>query len=81
MEPAIETALQSLMTQDDAASALITYIFSRVIGSSKGKRVSYSLLEATDSTFSWITALKEEENTGQPIDYYRVDIDRLLRKI
>jgi hypothetical protein len=81
MEPAAETAPQSLMTQDDAASALVTYIFSGVIGLPKDKGVSYSLLEATDSTFSWIAALEEEENTGQPIDRYRVDIDRLSRKI
>lgn len=81
MEPAAETAPQSLMTQDDAASALVTYIFSGVIGSPKDKGVSYSLLEATDSTFSWIAALEEEENTGQPVDRYRVDIDRLSRKI
>ncbi|MCJ1387069.1 hypothetical protein MMC17_010198, partial [Xylographa soralifera] len=73
--------LESLMTQDEAASALVTYIFSGVIGSPKGKGVSYSLLEATDSTFSWIAALEEEDSMGQPIDRYRVDIDRLSRKI
>ncbi|CZR65519.1 uncharacterized protein PAC_15419 [Phialocephala subalpina] len=81
MEPAAETAPQSLMTQDDVASALVTYIFSGIIGSPKDKGVSYSLLEATDSTFSWIAALEEEESTGRPIDRYRVDIDRLSRKI
>jgi hypothetical protein len=82
MKPApAETAPQSLMAQDDAASALVTYIFSGVIGSPKDKGVSYSLLEATDSTVSWIAALEEEDSTGQPIDRYRVDIDRLSRKI
>ncbi|KUJ14302.1 uncharacterized protein LY89DRAFT_686780 [Mollisia scopiformis] len=82
MKPALaETALQSRMAQDDAASALVTYIFSGVIGSPKDKGVSYSLHEATDSTFSWIAALEEEDSIGQPIDRYRVDIDRLSRKI
>jgi hypothetical protein len=51
------------MTQNGAASALVTHIFSGVIGSPKDKGVSYSLLEAIDSTFSWIAALEEEENT------------------
>lgn len=81
MEAAAEPTTQSLMTRDDAASALVTYIFSGVIGSTKDKAVNYSLLEATDSTFSWIAGLDEGENTGQPIDRYRVDIDRLSGKI
>jgi hypothetical protein len=55
--------------------------FSGAIGSSKGKGVSYSLLEATDSTFSWIAALEEKDNAGRPIDQYSVDIDRVSRKI
>lgn len=64
MEQAAEAAPQRLMTRDDAAFALVTYIFSRVIGLPKGKGVSYSLLEATDSTFFWIAALEEEDSTG-----------------
>jgi hypothetical protein len=35
----------------------------------------------TDSTFFWIAALEDEDSTGQPIDRYRVDIDRLSSKI
>ncbi|KAF7873877.1 hypothetical protein EAF04_002549 [Stromatinia cepivora] len=62
---------------DEAAAALVTYIFSGAIGSPKGKGVSYSLLEATDNTFSWVAVLEEEDSTSQPIDRYRVDIDRL----
>jgi hypothetical protein len=81
MEPAAETLPQSLMTQDEAASALVTHIFSGAIGSPKGKAVSYSLLGATGSSFSWIAALEEEDSTAQSIDRYRVDIDRLSRKI
>lgn len=73
--------LQSRISQDEAASALVKYIFSGAIGSSKGKGVSYSLLKATDTVFSWIAALEDENNTGQPIDRYRVDIDRVSRKI
>jgi hypothetical protein len=69
------------MSQDEAISALVAFIFSGVIGSPKGKGVSYSLLKATDSAFSWIAALEEEGNTGQPIDRYLVDINRVSRKI
>lgn len=81
MERAEETASQSLMTQDEAAAALVTYIFSGAIGSAKGMGVAYSLLEATDTTFSWIAALEAEESEGEPIDRYRVDIDRESRRI
>ena len=69
------------MSQDEAASALVAHIFSGAIGSPEGKGVSYSLLEATNSAFSWIAALEEEDSTGQPIDRYLVDIDRVSRKI
>lgn len=81
MEPATETAQQNHITQDEAASALVTYLFSGAIGSPKDKGVSYSLLEATGGTFSWIAALEEEDSTSQPIDRYRVDIDRVSRMI
>lgn len=57
------------------------YIFSGAIGLSTGKGVSYSLLEETDSVFSWIAALEEEDNTGQPINRYRVDIDKVSRNV
>lgn len=73
--------LQSSISQDEAASALIQYIFSGAIGSPEGKGVSYSFLEATDSVFSWIAALGKEENTGEPIDRYHVDIDKASHKI
>lgn len=75
------TVLRSSISQDEAASALVKYIFSGAIGSPKGKGVSYSLLKATDSVFSWIAALEEEDSTGQPIDRYRVDIDKVSRKV
>lgn len=73
--------LQSSISQDEAGSALVKYIFSGAIGLPAGKGVSYSLLEETDSLFSWIAALEEEDNTGQPIDRYRVDIDKVSRKV
>ncbi|MCJ1344451.1 hypothetical protein MMC31_002654 [Peltigera leucophlebia] len=32
-------------------------------------------------SFSWIAALKEEDNTSQPIDRYRVDTGKVPRKV
>jgi len=81
MVPATETVPQNFMTQDEAGAVLITYIFSGAIGSPQSKGVSYSLLKATDTNFSWIAALEDEDSTGQPLDRYRVDIDRVSRKI
>ncbi len=73
--------MENIMTQDEAISALVAFISSGVIGSPKGKGVSYSLLKATDSVFSWIAALEEDDSTGGPLDRYCVDIDRVSRKI
>jgi len=55
--------------------------FSDAVGSLKHKGVSHSLFEVTALTFPRIAALEEEDRTGQPIDRYRVDIDRALRTI
>jgi hypothetical protein len=64
MELAAVMNPQTPITQDEAAAALATYIFSGAIGSPKGKGVTYSLLEATSTKFSWIAALEAEDTTG-----------------
>jgi hypothetical protein len=74
------TVPQSSISQDEAATAVVTYIFSGAICSPEGKGVSYSL-EATESAFSWIAALEEEDSTGQAIDRYPVDINRVSSRI
>ncbi|KND91017.1 hypothetical protein TOPH_04427 [Tolypocladium ophioglossoides CBS 100239] len=50
-----------LMTQEEAVSVLLAYVFSGAIGSPKGKGVGYALMKATPTTFSWSAALEELE--------------------
>ncbi|PGH11752.1 hypothetical protein AJ80_07013 [Polytolypa hystricis UAMH7299] len=70
-----------LMTQDEAVSALLAYMFSGAIGSPKGKRVGYALIEPTPTTFSWSAALEDLDGPTTPIDRYLVKIDRQSKEI
>jgi hypothetical protein len=72
---------EELMTQDEAVSALLTYIFSGAIGSPKGKGVCYALIEATPTTFSWSAALEDIDEPATPIFRYLVKIDRRSKEI
>lgn len=73
---------EQLLSQDDAASALVTYIFSGAIGPPNGKGVAYSLIEATDTAFVWSAALEDiDDESGTPILRYRVKIDRRTREV
>lgn len=47
------------MTKDEAASALLAYVFSGALGSAKGKGVGYALIETTPTTFSWSAGLED----------------------
>ncbi|KAI0099681.1 hypothetical protein GGR51DRAFT_576126 [Nemania sp. FL0031] len=47
--------LDEFMTQDEAMSALLASVFSGAIGSLKGKGVGYALIEATPTTFSYLS--------------------------
>ena len=72
---------EELMTQDEAVSALLAYIFSGAIGSPKGKGVGYALIEATPTTFSWSAALEDIDARAAPILRYLVKIDRRSKEI
>ncbi|KAI3324464.1 hypothetical protein HD806DRAFT_492678 [Xylariaceae sp. AK1471] len=72
---------EGLMTQDEAASALLAYIFSGAIGSPKGKGVGYALIKATQTTFSWSAALEDIDGPATPVFRYLVKIDRESREI
>ena len=58
-----------LMTQEEAASALLAYVFSGAIGSPKEKGVGYALMRTTPAAFSWSAALEDIDGryTHQPI--------------
>ncbi|KAF2799240.1 hypothetical protein K505DRAFT_321309 [Melanomma pulvis-pyrius CBS 109.77] len=72
---------EELMTQDEAVSALLAYIFSGAIGPPKGKGVGYALIEATPTTFSWSAALEDIDESATPILRYLVKIDRRSKEI
>lgn len=69
------------MTQDEAISALLGFIFSGALGSPKGKGVGYALVESTPTTFSWWAALEDIDGPPMPLDRYLVKINRRTRTI
>ncbi|KAJ5630165.1 Aminoglycoside phosphotransferase [Penicillium herquei] len=72
---------EELMTQDEAASKLLAFMFSGALGPSKGKGVGYALIEATSSMFSWSAALEDLDRPDTPIDRYLIKVDRRSRLI
>ena len=70
-----------LMTQDAAASTLLAYAFAGGIGEAEGKGVYYALIAATPSTFAWSVALEDWDHDPQPIDRYRIEIDRRSKQV
>lgn len=69
------------MTQNEAVSALLAYMFSGAVGSPKGKGVGYALIEATPTTFSWSAALEDIDGPATPIPRYLVKVDRRSKEI
>ncbi|KAI0867770.1 hypothetical protein GGS24DRAFT_514640 [Hypoxylon argillaceum] len=72
---------KAFVTQDEAASALLAYIFSGAIGSSKGKGVGYALIKEDHNTFSWSAALEDIDAPPAPISRYLIKIDRQSKEI
>ncbi|KAL8940546.1 MAG: hypothetical protein Q9211_002229 [Gyalolechia sp. 1 TL-2023] len=69
------------MTQDAAASTLLAYAFAGGLGEPEGRGVSYALIGATPSTFTWSAALEEFDGPPKPIHRYRVEIDRRSKEV
>ena len=46
------------MDQHKASDALLKYVYSGVIGPTKGKAVDYALMRTTDSTFTFSATLE-----------------------
>ncbi|KAK3337700.1 hypothetical protein B0T19DRAFT_348920 [Cercophora scortea] len=72
---------EHLLTQDEAVSALLAFVFGGAIGSSNGKGVGYALIEETHTTFSWSAALKDFDGPPGPISRYLIKIDRRSKEI
>ncbi|KAF5137346.1 hypothetical protein E5D57_001124 [Metarhizium anisopliae] len=58
---------EGLLTQEQAVSELLAFIFSGAIGSAKGKAVGYSLVAAKPTEFSWWVALAFQACWSIPI--------------
>lgn len=71
----------NLMTQGDAASALVTHIFGGAIGCPDGKGVGYALIEATPEAFTWSACLESWDDNPTSLDRYMLRIDRRSRAI
>jgi hypothetical protein len=69
------------MTQDEAVSALLAFMFSGAVGFPMGKGVGYALIEATPTTFSWSAELEDIDGPAAPIDRYLIKIDRRSKEI
>ncbi|VUC31935.1 unnamed protein product [Clonostachys rosea] len=67
---------QNNMTEDEALSALMSYVFSGGLGAPTGKDAGYSLIEATPTSFSWSVAVEGGDEASAHADRYRINIDR-----
>ncbi|EXU97994.1 aminoglycoside 3'-phosphotransferase/choline kinase domain protein [Metarhizium robertsii] len=72
---------EGLLTQEQAVSELLAFVFSGAIGSAKGKAVGYSLVAAKPTEFSWWVALEDIDGPDVPLDRYCVKLDRRSRQI
>ncbi|PTD12893.1 hypothetical protein FCULG_00002891 [Fusarium culmorum] len=71
----------NFLTQDEAASAIVSFAFSGALGSPAGKGVGYALMGTTPDYFIWSAALEELEGPPVPIDRYLIKIDRRSKEI
>ncbi|KAF9777355.1 hypothetical protein IL306_004442, partial [Fusarium sp. DS 682] len=64
------------MDQFQAADALLKYVYSGILGPTKGKAVDYAVMRTTDNTFTFSTTLEPLDGTPNPLDRYQIEIDR-----
>ncbi|KAL6919058.1 hypothetical protein FSST1_003084 [Fusarium sambucinum] len=69
------------LTQDEAATAIVSFALSGALGTSKGKAVGYSLMKATPDYFTWSATLEEFDGPPVPLDRYLIKIDRRSKDI
>ncbi|RFU77120.1 hypothetical protein TARUN_5101 [Trichoderma arundinaceum] len=72
---------ENLIEQDEAVLALLAYAFSGAIGPVEGRGVSYALIDASSSRFSWSVAVEDIDGPAVPVDRYLIKIDRLSKRI
>ncbi|KAL7902396.1 hypothetical protein HDV63DRAFT_410135 [Trichoderma sp. SZMC 28014] len=69
------------MDQFQAADALLQYVYSGILGPTKGMAVGYAVMRTTDSTFTFSTTLEPLDDAPTPLDRYQVEIDRQSGKL
>ncbi|KAI0097216.1 hypothetical protein GGR51DRAFT_541871 [Nemania sp. FL0031] len=62
--------------QYEAADALLKYVYSGILGSTKGMAVDYALMHTTDSTFTFSTTLEPLDHLPPFLDRYQIEVDR-----
>lgn len=64
------------MDQFQAADALLAYVYSGVIGATKGSAVNYAVMRTTESTFFFSAALEPQDRVLEFLDRYQIEVDR-----
>jgi hypothetical protein len=77
----VQQSVLGRVSLEQGISILFSYMFSGAVGPTTEKGVSYSFLSETESCFSFIAALEDEEKTGEPIHRYHIIIDRMSGKV
>jgi len=71
----------TLMTRDEASSAVLSFVFGGALGNSEGKGVTYSHLSTEAAATSWIAGLQDYSQPDQPTDRYLIKLDRISREV
>ena len=64
------------MDQYQAADALLKYVYSGILGPTKGKAVGYALMRTTDSIFTFSATLEPLDVLPDFLDRYQIEVDR-----
>ncbi|KAK2611929.1 hypothetical protein QQS21_002035 [Conoideocrella luteorostrata] len=62
--------------QYEAADALLKYVYSGILGPTKGMAVYYAVMHTTNSTFTFSATLRPPHNPPNFVDRYQIEVDR-----
>ncbi|KID73850.1 uncharacterized protein G6M90_00g000190 [Metarhizium brunneum] len=69
------------LDQYKAAEALLKYVYSGILGPTKGMAVDYAVMQTTDSTFTFSVTLEPVHNPPNFLDRYQIEVDRRSGKL
>lgn len=64
------------MDQYEAADALLKYVYSGILGSTRGMGVGYALMRTTDNTFTYSATLEPRDGPPSFLDRYQIEVNR-----